>query len=320
MSTDPLGLPARASAASLLAITPEYWQVRARRSPGAATVRQDQDALSIDTTRTTIGGLEIRSARSRRSDAPTVLFVSPLPQSLHCYAPVWTRLSQEADLVAVDLPGFGGSEGGMDQMTFAAQSRFLEEFIAALDLRDVHIVAPDIAMPVALHYVIHRDHRARSILIGDGPGVLPSADGSLVRKIVGSAFWRAMVRANGARTFLATATQVGYLHYQMGAAELRDYVASYEGRIDQVVAWFAHYPDGLRSIDPHLDGLDLPVQVFWGELDAFLGSDNARLLHKRLPRSRLNVFEDCGHFCYQDQADAFAEMVRGWLQGGFRSV
>lgn len=320
MASDPFGFMARMSSASLLAITPEYWKVRAARSPGAATLQSDRDTLAIQTSRVTIDGLEIRLARAPKADAPTVLFLSPLPQSLHCYEQTWTHLTGEADLVAVDLPGFGGSEGGMDQMTFAAQSAFLEKIVSHLDLSDVHIVAPDVAMPVALHYVMHRAHAASSILIGDGPGVLPSADGSLIRKIVGSAFWRAMVRINGARTFLATASQIGYLHYRMGAAELQDYVSAYEGRVDQVVAYFASYPEGLKTIDSHIDTLELPVQVFWGDQDAFLGSENARLLHKRLPHSRLTIFEDCGHFCYQDKPEAFTAMVQEWINGGYRTA
>ena len=154
---------------------------------------------------------------------------------------------------------------------------------------------------------------AKSILIGDGPGVLPSDNGSLIRKITGSALWRMIVRANGVRTFLATATQVGYLHYSMSAAELDDYVESYQGRIGQVLAYFASYAEGLKELDAHIDTLEIPVQVFWGDMDAFLGSANAERLHQRLPKSRLKVFEDCGHFCYQDQAEAFTQMLRDWI-------
>ena len=49
------------------------------------------------------------------------------------------------------------SEGGYEHMSFEAQSAFLEVFIDAQELEDVHVVAPDIAMPVALHYVIHKE-------------------------------------------------------------------------------------------------------------------------------------------------------------------
>ena len=71
---------------------------------------------------------------------------------------------------------------------------------------------------------------------------------------------------------------------------------------------------------PDIDGLQVPVQVFWGDQDAFLGSENARLLHQRLPHSRLTIFENCGHFCYQDKVEDFTQMLREWIQGGYRAV
>lgn len=154
------------------------------------------------------------------SDRPTVLFLSPLPQSILCFDKVWAALAGEANLVALDMPGFGRSKGDMNYMNFAAQSAFLEKFVSELDLREFHIVAPDAGMPVALHYVIHRDHKAKSLLIGDGPGILPSVNGSIVNKIVYSGFWRFMVKMTGAKAFIAGANQLGYLQYSPSAEEV----------------------------------------------------------------------------------------------------
>ena len=227
-------------------------------------------------------------------------------------------MAADANLIALDLPGFGRSQGDMSFMTFAAQSAFLEKFISEMGLTDVHIVAPDVAMPVALHYAMHRDHKAASILIGDGPGILPSDGGSLIKKIVHSGFWRLMVNMTGARAFIVGAIQLGYLHYSPSAEEVADYVASYSGRINQVTAWFKHYPEGLKDIDSHLENLDVPVHVFWGDQDAFLTTDNAVRLHKRLPKSALTIFEMCGHFCYQDKAVEFTALLRAWVNNGHK--
>ena len=79
-------------------------------------------------------------------------------------------------MLAVDLPGFGGSEGRMDQMNFEAQSA-LEAFIEHLGLEDVHLVAPDIAMPVALHYVLHRPIGPRVSSLEMVPGSFPLRTG-----------------------------------------------------------------------------------------------------------------------------------------------
>ena len=70
-----------------------------------------------------------------------------------------------------------------------------------------------------------------------------------------------MCRANGAHC-PSTATQIGYLHYSLTAAELNDYIDSYHGRIDQVVAYFASYSEGLKELDLQIDTTGSPGKYF----------------------------------------------------------
>ena len=181
-----------------------------------------------------------------KKGTPTILFLSPLPQSILCYDTVWSRLSGMANLVALDLPGFGRSEGGYEHMSFEAQSAFLEAFIDAQELEDVDVVAPDIAMP---YIIIHRKHKVKSLMVGDGPAILPSADGSFIRRIVGSGFWRSLVRLNGVKTFIAGGMQLGYLHYSPTCDEIEDYVQSYAGRMGQVTLSLSNILKGKELTD-----------------------------------------------------------------------
>jgi pimeloyl-ACP methyl ester carboxylesterase len=315
MPKDPIGVLGRTNAASLMMITPEFYKLRSKRSKGAGKINHDLANFTMKPEFMELDGLKIRYATGGEGNGPTVLFLSPLPQSILCFDATWATLSASSNLVALDLPGFGQSEGDINYMTFAAQSAFLQKFIAELGLTDVHIVAPDVGMPVALHYVLHRDHKAKSIMIGAGPSVQPSADGSLVRKMIGSAFWRFVFTMTGAPAFIGGANQLGYLNYSPSSAEVTDYVTSYSGRIEPVTKWFQGYPEGCKDIDPHLATLNIPVQVFWGEYDAFLTADNAKRLHARLPKSALKIFKNCGHFFYQDDSDEFTEVVQAWVNG-----
>jgi len=59
-----------------------------------------------------------------------------------------------------------------------------------MDISDFHLVGPDIGMPVALHYALRGDCRAKSLVIGDGPCVSPTFNGSIIDRMVDSALWR----------------------------------------------------------------------------------------------------------------------------------
>jgi pimeloyl-ACP methyl ester carboxylesterase len=317
---NPIGLLDSINASVLLAVTPEYSKVKAARSTSKDRIAARPGPFAMQTEFTTIEGKQLRFARGGRESGPTVLLLSPLPQSILCFDQIWPILTQNFMVVALDLPGFGRSEGGYEVMTFEAQSRILDAFVREIDLHNLHIVGPDVGMPVALHYAIHREHRADSLIIGDGPCVIPTSNGSIIEKAVNSTFWRTIFRIAGSGAFVEGANRLAYINYEPSNAEVADYVASYAGRIGPVTEWFRTYPQNLATIDPHLSDLDLPVQLFWGDLDQFLLLDTAHRAHERLKRSRLKVFEDCGHFSYQDCRDAFAQMVIDWVRGGYSEL
>jgi pimeloyl-ACP methyl ester carboxylesterase len=56
-----------------------------------------------------IDGLTVRFAQSGDRDDHALL-LSPWPESLLAFEPMWARLAEHAHLVAIDLPGFGHSQ------------------------------------------------------------------------------------------------------------------------------------------------------------------------------------------------------------------
>lgn len=310
---DPIGWFGKLNAEVLLATTPEYRTIREARREGAGRAQPKPGRITMNLTHETFDGVKVRIAHGGNPDGPTVLMLSPLPQSILCFAQIWESVGRHCRLVALDLPGFGRSEGGLEFMSFEAQSSFLERFIREFNLSDIHVLGPDVGMAAALHYAIHRPHVLASLIIGDGPGILPTANGSIIDKGVHSPFWRMMFQVAGAQAFVEGAYRLACVNYSPSYDEVADYVASYDGRIGPVTHWFKTYPENLATVDPHLAGLQVPTLIFWGDLDQFLLVDNAHRLHQRMARSRLHVFDHCGHFSYQDDSEGFAQMLLSWL-------
>lgn len=265
-----------------------------------------------------VSGLSLRYAASLRAHAPTMLLLSPLPQSVLAYERVWTLLKPHRNLVALDLPGFGGSQGGRDIMDIFLQADVLQAFIERLGLHDVHLVGPDVGTPVALAY-LQKYHGAASALVGDGPAVYPAYMGLPIARMMQSAFWR-RIYGLSARLFIRAGNQAGYQRYQPSEAELEDYERSYRGRMDGVMAWFAHYPEALPRLQKKLGKIKVPVKIFWGELDAIVLPRTAEVLHSHLPRSEVQILMGAGHFAYQDAATEFASMLLDWTDGGYLRV
>ena len=301
------------NASALLAITPEYGTVKRARGKAYGKQPTFSQPAPMPLEFKSIAGVKVRYAHAAREDCPTVLLMNPLPQSIVAFAPLWDGLARHFNLYAYDLPGFGGSEGGLEYMTFEAQGRFLHDFIAEFDIQSPHLVGPDVGMSAALAFVTHFPNEVASLIIGDGPGIAPSNNGSVINKIVNSAFWRQVFKIAGAATFVHAGNALCYLNYVPNEEETSDYINSYSGRIGPITEWFRKYPESLAYVDPKLEEIDKPALVFWGAQDQLLLVENSQRLSKRLKRSKLQVFENCGHYSYQDQHEAFLNMVINWV-------
>ncbi|MFK7796399.1 MAG: alpha/beta fold hydrolase [Aureispira sp.] len=212
------------------------------------------------------------------------------------------------------LSGFGGSETKPAYMSFKFQGTFLNAFLSHFDIKAAHLVAPDVGMPSALSYIIHHEHQIKSLMLGDGPAALPASEPSIMKKMVYSGFWRTMFVIAGSGALIKSATNLCNVQYVPNETELSDYKQSHQGKVANNMRWFKIYPEALKEIDQNLKNIHIPVKIFWGEHDAILGKENGMNLNKRLPNSELEIFENCGHFVYQDDYSRFERMIRTWVE------
>ena len=57
-----------------------------------------------------------------------------------------------------------------------------------------------------------------------------------------------------------------------------------------------------------------PTLIIWGTLDTIIPVAHAHAAHAALPGSRLEIFEQSGHFPHQDEPARFAEVVLDFMQ------
>src|SRR5437667_10749287 len=80
-------------------------------------------------------GLRIRFADNKaESSAVTVLMLSPWPESLWAFRRIWDRVSGAAPVVAIELPGFGHSDGRPELIAPAAMGTYHARHIAEYGL------------------------------------------------------------------------------------------------------------------------------------------------------------------------------------------
>ena len=110
--------------------------------------------------KTTVDGLSVRYAEGGQ-DGPDAILMSPWPESVYAFEPAWPHLAAAAHLVAIDPPGFGGSDYRQSLMNPKAMGHFILTVADALGLDNPHIVGPDIGTSSVLFAAAARRHDSR---------------------------------------------------------------------------------------------------------------------------------------------------------------
>jgi len=259
-----------------------------------------------------IGGLTVRFAVSEdRGDH--ALLLSPWPESLLAFEPVWWRLANRTHLVAVDLPGFGHSQRRDSLLSPEAMGEFIIAAADAFGLEHPHVVAPGTGTAAALFAAARHPGRLRSLVVGSGAAAVPLQVGGMVKEIIEAPDLDGLRRADPRQ--LVTAALSGMSRYTLPEAVRDDYLASYQGdRFAESLRYLRSYPADLPVLAGLLPRIDTPVQVIAGAGDTAVPPVNARFLHERLPHSKLDII-DAGHFTWEDAASDYATLVTGWWRG-----
>jgi pimeloyl-ACP methyl ester carboxylesterase len=263
-----------------------------------------------------IDGLQIRIARSGRSDGTPIILTSPWPESLYAFRDTAPVLAALGPVIAVDLPGFGRSEGRASLIAPEAMGHFLIGLIKTLGFSRVHAVGPDVGTLALLFAAHHRPDLFESLVGGSGATDANLA-GPELRAIIDSppGYFETMDGGDIAVSFVTQSAA-----HPTPPAVLEDYRLSSAGRRFEDAARFVRaYREELPRLQALLPTVLTPVLVQAGRHDPGVPPANGQLLADHLPHSR-HVLLEGGHLVWEDAAEAYAQGVAAWIAGGYREV
>jgi pimeloyl-ACP methyl ester carboxylesterase len=273
-----------------------------------------QEQQPFDVAWRTTDGLKIRYATGGTGNAKVVL-LSPWPESIFAFAPVWSGLTRRFEVLAIDLPGFGRSEARDDLFSPQRMGEFIAKAIETFAVTSVHAVGLDVGAPSLLFAALARPQLFQSLLVGAG---------AVTHPLVVEGVLKSMIEAEALPPLNTGEVIGGFLGSIRGYAVPRsvrdDYLASYEGdRLTRSAALVRAYPKDLASLAPRLGSITLPTAIVVGRNDPYGLARDAELLRNRLPRARLDVLE-AGHCFWEERAPEFESIVTQWVAGGFEST
>jgi pimeloyl-ACP methyl ester carboxylesterase len=246
------------------------------------------------------------------------VLLSPWPESLLAFEQMWAPLAERVQLLAIDLPGYGHSDGRDDLYPPHAMGEFLIRLLDEFEFERPHAVGPDIGVATVLFAASSNPNRFESLVIGSGSASVPLELGVELKQFVEAPDVESL-RDVDPRDLVSQV--LNYIErYELPPNTREDYVSGYLGdRFVDSLKFVRDYHEDLPVLAGLLPEIRTPAQIIQGDHDPAVLPVNAEFLHERLPHSKLD-FVDAGHFAYEDRADEYASLILDWWNGGYQRV
>src|SRR2546423_11669276 len=262
-----------------------------------------QAASPISTYFRVCDGVRVRFADNRADSDVPVLLLAPWPEPLGAFRRIWGLVSAVGRAVAIDMPGFGHSDGRPELIAPDAAGAFLARLIDEWGLGSPHVVGPDVGTAAALFLAARTPERVTSLTIGGGAVRFPIEAGGALKDII-EAPSLDVVRGLDART------NIGYAVEQAAASDSEpdvheDYVSAYDlGRFAESARFVRHYPEQNPVLRDLLPLITTPTQIVAGRNDDLVPWSNNEYLHDLLPTTEIHPL-DAGHLARKQAPDKY---------------
>jgi pimeloyl-ACP methyl ester carboxylesterase len=263
-------------------------------------------------------GVRVRFADNRADSDITALLLAPWPETLWAFRRIWRRVSAIGRVVAIDMPGFGQSDGRPELIAPDASGAFLAQLIDEWALGSPHVVGPDVGTAAALFLAARTPERVTSLTIGGGAVRFPIEAGGALKDII-EAPSLDVVRGLDARSNIGRAVEAAASSDSEPEVH-EDYVSAYDlGRFAESARFVRHYPEQNSVLRDLLPTIATPIQILAGRDDDLVPWSNNQYLNDLLPNSEIHPL-DAGHFAWEQAAEEYATLVADWVSGGYRRV
>jgi pimeloyl-ACP methyl ester carboxylesterase len=260
-----------------------------------------------------VGGVRLRYVRA--GSGPAVLLLHGFASSIVTWRDVIAPLARAHDVVALDFPGFGGSEirPGLPP---SAYPRLVLGLMDLLAIPRASLVGNSLGGGVAVVVAARNPERVDRLVLIDSVGFnLAPADRPFLLRALG---WKPAARLMEAlpiRRALVTASlhQVFYDDRLVTTERVDEYVAPLlrPGAVAAAQALLASGDD--MGVQDLVTRVRVPTLVIWGREDAWVPVAQADRFLAAIPGSRKVVLEGCGHLPQEERPAEVSALLDEFL-------
>ena len=262
-----------------------------------------------------VSGLRVHYVRKGRG--PALILLHGLGSSIYTWADVIPALAQDHDVVAADLPGFGGSDVP-DELASSVYPATVLGLLDRLGISRATLVGNSLGGAVAVVLAARHPERVRRLVLLDSAGYnLEPSKRPMILRLVGSAPVAAALDALPIRRWLVTRAlrQVFYDPARVTPEKVEEYLAplARPGATDAVRSLINDRSGfGLPAL---VSEVRVPTLIVWGRNDRWVPLADADRFAAAIPGSRKVVLEECGHVPQEERPAEIVHLLEEFDPG-----
>lgn len=257
-------------------------------------------------------------------EGPVVLLIHGMAGSASTWKHVMPALSRRCRIVAPDMLGHGESAKGTGDYSLGALASGLRDLLVALDHERATIVGQSLGGGVAMQLAYQYPERCERLVLVSSGGLGREVNRLLrLLTLPGSEAALSLGCSEPIRQTIAGGAGLAARLGLQPAPVLMELWRSYSSLADEQArkaflrTLRAVIDSGGQAVSAasrlHL-AAEMPTLIVWGEVDRIIPVEHALEAHAAIPGSRLEIFEDVGHYPHVEQPERFATLLSEFIE------
>jgi pimeloyl-ACP methyl ester carboxylesterase len=265
-----------------------------------------------------------RRAYRIAGEGPAVLLVHGIGDSSATWVDLIPGLARRYTVIAPDLLGHGASDKPRADYSVAAYANGMRDLLGVLGIDRATLIGHSLGGGVAMQFAYQFPERTERLVLVSAGGVGREVNPVLrAVSLPGADLLLAALRLPGMRWGTGLfADLIGRLDTDLGqdAPELLNLVdalpdatsrSAFIRTLRAVVDWRGQV---VTMLDRCYLTQGMPTMLLWGSRDSVVPVDHAHRAHTAMPGSRLEIFEDAGHFPFHADPARFLALVEDFIE------
>ncbi len=248
-------------------------------------------------------GLRLRYLALGEGDGVPILLVHGFGADLNTWMFTQPALAEGRQVIALDLPGHGGSAKQLDRVDAESLAAIVDHALNALGIERLHLIGHSMGGGIAISFALREPERVATLTLISSASLGPD---------INAAFIDRFVRAARRREAIEALNLLVYDPALVSRAMIED-VLRYK-RLDGVpeaLVAFAEewFPNGRQrvALSDVVATLKLPAQIIWGREDRIIPVAHAEAFASRLP---VHILEQTGHLPHMEKSGAVNRLIK----------